>query len=526
MAPAPSTRVPKVRVRRARPEDVAGIYACQVAAYSNIPASALCDERLLEMQIETFPEGQLVATLRKEIVGYATSLIVQLDEESPWYSYAEITGNGTFSSHDPAGDTLYGADIAVHPENRGQGVAGRLYEGRRRILRRFNLARMVAGGRIPGYQEHAGRMTPEDYVAAVQRGELKDMALSAHLKAGYLVLGVHMGYLRDEQSLDYATHLVLDNPEYRSAKRRIAAAPMRRPVRKIRVCAAQFQMRRIASWEEFEHQIDFFVETAEQYHCHYLLFPELFTVQLFSIMPDGLSQREYVSRLADYADDYRKLLSDRAERSNLFIIGGSHPTQVDGELRNVAHLFTPSGHIYTQDKLHITPGEREEFGIQPGVGLRVFHTSHARIAIQVCYDIEFPETSRLLTLAGAEVLFVPFSTDERKAYLRVRYTAQARAVENLLYVVIAGNVGNLPQVANFLINYGQAAVYTPSDFPFPTEAVAAAADSNSETVVITDLDLSALEQGREAGTVRHLRDRRTDFYRIESKTPVEIVHAF
>jgi predicted amidohydrolase len=197
--------------------------------------------------------------------------------------------------------------------------------------------------------------------------------------------------------------------------------------------------------------------------------------------------------------------------------------RIDGGIRNVAHLFTPSGSVYTQAKLHVTPNERTEYGIEPGNGLRVFDTGYGRIGIQVCYDVEFPEASRLLTLAGAEVLFVPFSTDERRAYLRVRYCGQARAVENIIYVVQSGNVGNLPQVANFLINYGQAGVYTPSDFPFPPEAVAGAADSNSEAVVITDLDLSALEQAREAGTVRPLRDRRPDLYTIEATTPVEVI---
>jgi predicted amidohydrolase/GNAT superfamily N-acetyltransferase len=520
-APAPNPSA--VKVRRARPEDVPGIYACQKAAYAPLPVSALCDKRLLKMQIGTFPEGQIVAVAGGNIIGYASSLIVELDEESPWYSYAEITGNGTFMSHDPGGDTLYGADIAVHPDWRGQGIAGKLYEGRIRLLRRFNLRRMVAGGRIPGYREHAGKMTAEEYVERVQKRELSDPALNAHLKAGYRVLSVHMGYLRDDQSLDYATFLELENPDYRKAKRRIAASPMRRPVRKVRVCAAQFQMRRITLWEEFEHQVDFFVETAGEYHCHFLLFPELFTVQLFSTLPDDLTTRQSIAALADMTDRYRALFAARAKQAELHIIAGSHPVRIDGGIRNVAHLFTPSGNVYTQEKLHVTPNERKEYGIEPGTGLRVFDTGYARIAIQVCYDVEFPEVSRLLTLSGAEILFVPFSTDERKAYLRVRYSGQARAVENVIYVVQSGNVGNLPQVANFLINYGQAGVYTPSDFPFPPDAVAAAADSNSETVVITDLDLSALEQGREAGTVRPLRDRRPDLYTIEATEPVEVI---
>ncbi len=195
----------------------------------------------------------------------------------------------------------------------------------------------------------------------------------------------------------------------------------------------------------------------------------------------------------------------------------------DGRIRNVAHLFSPSGAIYTQDKLHITPNERKEYGIAPGEGIKVFETSHARIAIEVCYDVEFPELARLQVLAGAEVLFVPFSTDERKAYQRVRYTGQARAVENAMYVVMAGNVGNLPQVENFLINYGQAVICTPSDFPFPKDGIAAVAEPGVETVVISDLDLVALEEAREMGSVRTLRDRRPDLYTVASRDPVEVI---
>jgi ribosomal protein S18 acetylase RimI-like enzyme len=128
------SRQPAIKVRRARPEDVAAIYACQAAAYASYGPTGLCDKRALKMQVTTFPEGQYVAVAGKEVIGYATSLIVQLDDTSPWYSYSEITGGGTFSTHDSGGDTLYGADIAVHPDWRGQRVAGLLYEARIAIL--------------------------------------------------------------------------------------------------------------------------------------------------------------------------------------------------------------------------------------------------------------------------------------------------------------------------------------------------------------------------------------------------------
>ncbi len=190
---------------------------------------------------------------------------------------------------------------------------------------------------------------------------------------------------------------------------------------------------------------------------------------------------------------------------------------------NTAHLFTPSGEVYTQDKLHVTPGERLNWGIVPGSGIRVFDTGLARIAIQICYDVEFPEIIRLLTLAGVEILFVPFSTDERKSYMRVRYCAHARAVENMIYVVMSGNIGNLPQVKSFLINYGQAAVLTPSDFAFPADGVLAEADPNTETVVIADLNLADLAQQRELGAVTPLIDRRADLYEIRSRAKVEVI---
>ncbi|MCB9597706.1 MAG: GNAT family N-acetyltransferase [Sandaracinaceae bacterium] len=510
-------------MRRARRADLEGIWACQRAAYASLPESGLCDRRHLELQLKAFPEGQVVVTLDKVVVGYAMSLIVQLDEDSPWYSYNEITGAGTFSTHTPSADTLYGADIAVHPDHRGKGVGKLLYRGRVGILERFNLRRMIAGGRIPGFYKVAGRMTAEEYVAAVEAKRIHDPALSLHLAIGYQVRAVHHGYLRDEHSLDYATFLEMLNPSFHAERRRIAGSPLKRPVRRVRVCAAQYQMRPISGWEDLEQQVSFFVKTAQAYHCHFLVFPELFTAQLFSSFPRAELELAGISRLTELTDRYQEMFTRFASESGLFIVGGSHPVREGDETRNVAHLFTPSGGVYTQEKLHVTPNERKEYGIAPGNELSVFDTGYARVAMLVCYDIEFPELSRILTLAGAEILLVPFSTDERKAYLRVRYSAHARAVENIVYVVLSGNVGNLPQVDNFLINYGHAAICTPSDFAFPTDGLAAVADTASETVVIADLDLDALQLSREIGSVRPLRDRRADLYELVSKIDVNVI---
>ena len=515
----------RVIIRQWQEADIPQIVACQKAVYGDVyEGDELYGRRAYSYQFSAFPEGQFLAEIGGKVVGYATAIIVQLDDhDEHGYTYEEITGQGTFTTHTYSGDTLYGADIAVHPDFRRRGVAKRLYQKRRQLVRKYNLRRVVAYGRLPDYHLVSGKMTAEAYVEKVVAGDMWDSALKTHLDAGYTVKRVLMDFLDDQKSLNYATWLEMPNPDYKPEKRKIAASPLKRPVRTIRVCAAQYLMRPIQDWAEFEQQVTFFAMSAESYHCHFLLMPELFTVQLFTLMSKELDPKTAAHQLADYHEQYVALFKNLAMQYRIYIIGGTIPTERDGKLYNVAHLFSPSGNVYTQDKLHVTPYERDFWDIQPGESLKIFETPLGRIAIQVCYDIEFPEAARLLTLAGAEVIFVPFSTDERKAYYRVRFSSQARAVENYIYVVLAGNAGNLPTTPWYLLNYSQSAVFTPSDFAFPPEATAGLADPNVETAVIADLDLSTLTQMREIGSVRPLRDRRLDLYELNSKIPIKTV---
>ena len=432
----------KITTRRWRREDIPEIIACSRATYHDYSEEYIYTERQYEMQFSAFPQGQFVAVRGEKIIGYATSMIVSIDDEF-WYDVDELTGAGTFSTHNQDGDTLYGADIGVHPDYQRRGVAMLLYKRRRSLLKKYNLRRMIAYGRISGYKIYAGKMTAEQYVEKVVNGELRDPALNTHLKAGFQVKKVQLDITVDRSSLNYSTYLVMANPDFNVAKKRIASAVFpKMQARRVRVCAAQYHMRAIRSFEDLERSVEFFVDSADSYHCHFLLFPEYFTYQLLSFKK-RLSMKEAAEELAGYTDRYVNMFRRIAQKYNIYIIGGSHPVSRDGKYYNTAHLFSPTGNVYTQDKLHITPVERNEGGIEPGTAIRVFHTPLARIAIQVCYDIEFPEVSRLLTLAGVEIIFVPCYTEEKKAYYRVRHCAQARAVENFIYVVMTGSVGNM-----------------------------------------------------------------------------------
>ena len=163
----------------------------------------------------------------------------------------------------------------------------------------------------------------------------------------------------------------------------------------------------------------------------------------------------------------------------------------------------------------LTPDEAKVWGIVGGNQIVAFDTDCGKIGILICYDVEFPELSRILADEGMDILFVPFLTDTQNGFSRVRHCAQARAIENECYVVMAGCVGNLPQVHNMDIQYAQSAVLTPSDFAFPSNAVKGEATPNTEMTLIVDIDLDLLRELHEYGSVRNMKDRRLELYEIK-----------
>ncbi|MBR2568426.1 MAG: carbon-nitrogen hydrolase family protein, partial [Paenibacillus sp.] len=211
-------------------------------------------------------------------------------------------------------------------------------------------------------------------------------------------------------------------------------------------------------------------------------------------------------------EQYLELFATLAKNSSMHIIGGTHVIRKGEHLYNVAHLFYPDGRVATQAKLHITPTEVTEWNMNKGDGLQVFETDKGVIAMLTCYDIEFPEIVRMAKARGADVIFCPSCTDDRHGFHRVRYTSHARAIENQVYIVLTGTVGSLPTVDFMRANFGQAAIITPNDIPFPPRGLLAEGEINQDMIVTADLDLSLLEEVRERGSVTTWRDRRTDLY--------------
>lgn len=504
----------KVLVRTLQREDFDELVEMQKLCF---PGMDPWDRAHLESHLERFPEGQIVVELDGRLVASCASLIIHFDEYEDGHTWKDIAGDGYIRNHDSEGDTLYGIEIMVHPEFRGMKLARRLYQARKRLCEELNLKRIMIGGRIPGYASQSEEMSAREYVEDVISKDLFDPVLTVQIANGFALKRLIHSYLDDDADSDgYATLLEWVNLDYRpSEHRRLLVS------RQVRLCSVQYRMRYIESFEEFAQQCEYFVDVASGYHSDFVLFPELLTTQLLSLWPHERPEVA-VRKLADLTPQYLDLFSKLAIQYNVNIIGGSHFTFDDEErLLNVAYLFQRNGSIDRQAKLHITPSERRWWGVQPGDKLHVFDTDRGKVAIHICYDVEFPEVCRRAVELGARILFVPFCTDERQGYLRVRYCAQARCVENQVYVAISGTVGNLPQVENMDIQYAQSAILTPSDFSFSRDAIGAECTPNIETVVIHDVDLEHLERFRQNGTVLNWKDRRSDLYEVVWKEPRE-----
>ena len=460
--------------------------------------------------LRKFPEGQICIEDNGQVVAAALAIIVDYSKFGDKHTYAKITGNGKFDTHDPEGDTLYGVDVFVDPAYRNLRLGRRLYDARKELCENLNLRAMVAGGRIPGYAAYANEMTPAKYVEMVRNKELTDPILTFQLSNEFYVRKIIRGYLPyDSESKAYATLLEWINVYYDEDFDKLIGNQKSN----VRIGIVQWQMRATKSLEDFFQQIEFFVDTVSGYKADCVLFPEFFNAPMMALTNEQ-SASAAIRGMAAFTEPIKTRMMELAVSYNINVIAGSMPVYEDGKLFNVSYLCRRDGTVDEQYKLHVTPDEASYWGMRGGDKIKCFDTDFGKIGILVCYDVEFPELSRLLSDEGMKILFVPFWTDTKNAYQRVRICAQARAIENECYVAITGSVGNLPRVENMDIQYSQSAVFSPSDFAFPHDAIVAEATPNTEMTLIADLDLDLLKDLNTSGAVRNLRDRRKDLYGV------------
>lgn len=499
----------QVEIRRLTLDDYDALIEVMKKSYPEM-RDDVWDKRNIQKLTSIFPDGQICVTVDGKVAAASLSIIVQYELYGDDHTYAEITGNSTFNTHYNSGNVLYGIEMFVDPEFRSLRLGRRLYDARKELCEKLNLKSIVIGGRIPNYHQYMDELTPRQYIQKVRKKEIYDPVLTFQLSNSFQPIRILKNYLPgDTSSQDNAVLMEWSNIYY-------SRRPNTMQDSVVRLGLVQWQMRHFNDLDAFFEQVRFFVDVMSDYKSDFVMFPELFNTPLLAPY-NHLSERESMLELAKLTETIKEKISEFAISYNVNIIAGSMPLEEDGELYNIGYLLHRDGKIDEYRKIHITPNEKKYYGMKGGSEIKVFDTDCGKIGLVICYDVEFPELPRILADQGMKILFVPYLTDTQNAYTRVRHCAAARAIENECYVAIAGCVGNLPGVNNMDIQYGQAAVFTPSDFAFPSNAIKGEATPNTEMTLIVNVDLNLLKELHHNGAVRTMSDRRRDLYTVGLK---------
>ncbi|UKS28929.1 carbon-nitrogen hydrolase family protein [Paenibacillus sp. HWE-109] len=289
----------------------------------------------------------------------------------------------------------------------------------------------------------------------------------------------------------------------------------------LKVATAQYGLADVQSDADFWSRLGMKLRETVAKGANLIIFPEYVTAHLLSHQP-VMTHEEACRHLNAYTSEYIAFFQRYSRELNVVILGGTHICQEDKGFVNKASLFFPDGRIEEQNKLHLTPEERNRWPLAAGDKLNIIETQWGRWAILTCYDIEFPELARLAGESGVQLVLCPSYTDSAFGYHRVRYCCQARAIENQYYVVLSGMVGSLPDERPQVDQgYCQAGIFTPCDVPFSADGIIQAGEVNRDMFVFAELDFAKLHANHKQGVVAPFYDRRRVYNRELRKMRIE-----
>jgi len=278
---------------------------------------------------------------------------------------------------------------------------------------------------------------------------------------------------------------------------------------KVKIASAQYDISFLENWDSYQDKIECWVAEAAEKEAKILLFPEYFSMELASLFGKEIysSLEKQLVAMQSVLTDFQNLFQNLAQRYQCLIQAGTFPIRMEsGEYRNRAYLFFADGRIDYQDKMMMTRFENEQWLITSGEEIKYFDTEYGRIAINICYDSEFPLLARQQVQFGANLILVPSCTDTLAGYHRVKIGCQARALENQCFVVQACLVGKAPWSEAVDVNIGAAAIYTPVDRGFPDNGILSSGELDIVQWVFADLSLADIETVRNQGQVFNFRD--------------------
>lgn len=297
------------------------------------------------------------------------------------------------------------------------------------------------------------------------------------------------------------------------------------PKTSLKIASAQYPIGEPKTLAEWEEKVALWVKKGAATGAELLVFPEYAAIeQVASFGPEIAGDLALtLAKSSELAPSRVQFHIDLAKKHNVHILAGSGPIRKpDGRFVNVAHLITPDGAVGEQEKLVMTPFERQ-WGVTAGTPVRVFRTTLGVLGVAICYDSEFPLLVRAMVEAGADVVLVPSCTERLSGYHRVRTGAMARALENTIATVQSPLVGDAHWSAAVDFNAGAAGIYVPSEQGVSDSGVLAEGTLNAAEWVTATVDLARLKALRESGEMHNYGDWELQPGAPASKVSVEVV---
>lgn len=277
----------------------------------------------------------------------------------------------------------------------------------------------------------------------------------------------------------------------------------------MRVAAANYPLKYHASLPEWEAWVDLWLSELAGKGVDVAVFPEYGSIELVSLLSKELQQDAHaqIRAMATFYEAFLALYGSLARKHNMIVVAPSYPVLAGEKMINRVGVFSPAGWAGYQDKLFMTPFEKEEWGISAGESeLSLFQTSKGSFGVQICYDSEFGIGAHELARAGAEVILIPSCTETIRGATRVHVGARARALENQCYTIVSQTMGEAPWTPAVDYNYGYCGAYSTPDTGFPELGILQTGAHQQAGWMIQDFDLNLLGKVRAEGGVLNFRD--------------------
>ena len=205
-----------------------------------------------------------------------------------------------------------------------------------------------------------------------------------------------------------------------------------------------------------------------------------------------------------------KALQGAAAENHIILVGGSIPEEDEGKIYNTSYIFDENGWLIGKHrKMHLYDVDveggihfMESLTLSPGNEATLFDTKLGLFGSGICYDVRFPEYTRILSISGAKVVFMPAAFNMTSGPAHWEFNFRCRAFENQVYLIGAAPARD--ETAGY-VSYGHSIVVS------PWGEIVGQLDEKPG-ILIADIDLNYVDKIRDEFPM--LKHRRTDLYQI------------